>query len=103
MEVEKRFGTEGRMDAWTRLDMHSKTCKTTNKGGPTWRNVAYRVTADARSGNIINIEDSANINRDEEHRPVEGRPRDLVIVLLLKCVSGPCDHLGANDGEEEKK
>ena len=70
MEVEKQFGTRGRMDAWTRIDMHSRTYKTTNKGGPTWREVAYRVTADARSGNIINIEDATNINRDEEHRLV---------------------------------
>ena len=54
------------------MDMHSKTCKTTNKGGPAWKDVAHRVTADARSGDIINIEDAANINRDEEHRPIEG-------------------------------
>ena len=56
MEVEKRFGTIGRMDAWTRMDMHSKTYKTPNKGGPTWRDVAHRATADAKSGKIINIE-----------------------------------------------
>ena len=91
MEVERRFGTRRRMDAWTRTDMHSRTYKTTNKGRPTWRDVAYRVTADARSGDIINIEDATNINRDEEHRPVEWGPRDLVTVLLLKCVSGQDD------------
>ena len=45
------------------MDLHSKTYKTTNKGGPTWGDVAYRVTADARSGDIINIEDATNINR----------------------------------------
>ena len=73
-----------------------------HKGGPTWRDVAYRVTADARSGNIMNIEDATNINRDEEHRPVEGGPRDLLTVLLLECVSGPCDHLGAYDRQEDK-
>ena len=70
-EVEHRFKTSGRMDAWTRIDLHSKTCVTTNREGPSWRDVASRVTADARSGNIINKEDAMNINSDEEHRLVD--------------------------------
>ena len=56
------------------------------QGGPTWRDVACRVTADARSEDVINIEEATNINRDEEHRLVEVGPRDLVTVLLLKSV-----------------
>ena len=56
MEMERRFGTRGRMDVWTRTEMRSKTYKTTNKGEPAWKYVADRVTADARSGDIINIE-----------------------------------------------
>ena len=40
------------------------------------------------SGNFINKEDATNINRDEEHRLVQGGPRDLVTVLLLKSVRG---------------
>ena len=36
------------------------------QGCPAWNDVAYRVTADARSGGIIHIEDAANINRDED-------------------------------------
>ena len=75
MEMESPFKTKGRTN-------DSKTYKTTNKGGPTWRDVAYRVTAGARSGYIINIADATNINCDEEHRLDEGRPRDLVIVLI---------------------
>ena len=71
-EMERRLRTKGRMDAWTRMDMHSKTYKTTNKKGLAWRDVAYRATADARSGDIINIEDATDINRDEENRLVEG-------------------------------
>ena len=67
------------------MDLHSQTYKTTNTGGgPTWGDVAYRVTADARSGDIINIEDATNINHDTEHRLVEVGPRDLVTLLLLK-------------------
>ena len=79
------------MDAW---DKNGHTYKTTNKGGPAWKDVAYRVTTDARIGDIINIEDETNINRDEEHRPVEEGPRDPVTELLLKCISGQDDYLG---------
>ena len=32
-EAEYRFKTSGRMDAWTRMDLHSTTYKTTNRGG----------------------------------------------------------------------
>ena len=46
------FKTSGKMDAWTRMDLHSKT---------------YKTTADAGSGEIINIEEAMNINRDEGH------------------------------------
>ena len=48
--------------------MRSKIYKTMNKGGPTWKDVAYRVTADARSGDIINIEGTTKINRYEEYK-----------------------------------
>ena len=68
--------------------LHSKSCKTTNVGGPSLRDVAWRVAADARCGNIIHTEDAMNINRDEERRLVEGGSRDLVTVLLLKSVIG---------------
>ena len=57
------------------MDLHNRNYKTTNRGGPSWRDVAYRVTADAWSADIINIEDAKNINRDEESR-------DLVIVSI---------------------
>ena len=66
------------MDAWAGVDMRSKPHETTNKGGPTWKDIAYRVTGDARSGDIIYIEDATKINRDEEHRLIEGGPPDLV-------------------------
>ena len=83
--------------------MHSKIYKTTSKGEQAWRCDAYRATADARSGDIINIENATDINRDQEHRLVEGGPRDLVTVLLLKCVSGQDDHLGAYDAQGDRR
>ena len=33
-------------------------------------NVAYRVTADARSGDVIDVEDVMNVNREVEYRLV---------------------------------
>ena len=85
------------------MDLHSKNFKNTNERGPTWGDVAYRVAADARSGDIINIEDATNITRDMEHRLVEEGPHDLVTVLLLKNVSGRDDHLGAYVNRREKR
>ena len=85
------------------MDLHSKTYMTTNRGGPSWRDVAYRVTFDAGSGNIFNMEDAMNINRDEEHGLVEGGSRDLVTVLLLKSVSGRDDHLSAHNKHGDKR
>ena len=85
------------------MGVHSTTYKTSHKGRPTWGEVAYRVTADARSGDIINIEDAANINRDTEHTLGEGGPRDLVtVLLLLKGFGGRDDHFGAYDNRREK-
>ena len=95
-EVEHRFKTRGRKDAWTRMDLHSKTHKATNRRGPNWRDVAYRVTADARSGDIINREEAMNINRDEEHRLIEGRLRDLV-------TGSRDDHLSAHNKQEDRR
>ena len=40
---------------------------------------------------------------NEEHRLVEGRPRDLVTVLLLKSVSGQDDHFGAYDQQRKQE
>ena len=64
LEKESLFKTKRRMDAWTRMDLHSKTFKTTNKGRPTRRVLAKRVTADAWSGDT-NREDATNVNREE--------------------------------------
>ena len=63
-DVVIRVNTIGRIDAWKRTNLNNKTFTTTNKGRPTWENVAHKVTADARSGNITNIDDATNINRD---------------------------------------
>ena len=92
---EYRFKTSGRKDACTRMDLHSRTYKTRSVGGPSLRDVAWRVAANARSGNIIYTEDAMNINRDEERRLVEGGSRDFVTVLLLKSVIGQDDHFSA--------
>ena len=85
METERQFGTKGRMDAWTRMDLQSKSYKTTHKGGPTWKDVAYRVTADARSEDIINIEDVANSPPPSTQTPGWYHSR---LALVMRCVVG---------------
>ena len=69
------------------MDVHSKNLQDQQERTDL-KHVAYTVTADARSGDIINMEGATNINRDAEHRLVEGGPRDLVTVLWLRSVSG---------------
>ena len=61
------------------------------------------MTADVRSGDIIDIEDATIINREMEHRLFQGGPRDLVTVLLLKSVSGQDDHFDEHENQEEKR
>ena len=54
-------------EGWTRGREWTCTAKLTRPrkgGGPTWRDVAYRVTADVRCGEIISIQDATMINRD---------------------------------------
>ena len=49
--------------AWTRTDMSSRTRRTTTKGGPVWSDVVARVTADAVSGEILDLELARDITR----------------------------------------
>ena len=74
----------GRLDALTRVDLHSKNLQDHKQ-----ERTDLRVTGDAWNGDIINI--VHDINRDEEHSLVEGELRD-VVTLLLKSVSGRDDH-----------
>ena len=43
------------MDATRRTDLHSTTYKISIRSGPSWREMAYRVTVDAHRGDNINI------------------------------------------------
>ena len=100
-ELVQSKWTNGRVDTHGLAQQSLKDQK--KKRRATWKNVAYRVTADSRSGDIINIEGATIIRRDEEHRLVEWEPRDLVTVLLLKRVSVQDDHLGAYDKQRNKR
>ena len=81
-EVSRKFGIAGQMDARVGTDFISRTCTTTVRSGQTWEEVAYRATADARSGYVINMEETANMQRHMAHR-LESGPRILMVILLF--------------------
>ena len=70
--------------AWQRADLGAKTTKTTMKGGPSWEWVQARVTADARSGQILSTEKASVITRNVERALLPGGPRDTITVLLYE-------------------
>ena len=71
------------LNAWTRTDMDSRTLRTTLRGGPPWSSVLLRITSDARSGEVLLVEKSADITRSLEHALVSGGPRDLQTTLVF--------------------
>ena len=103
LQVHDKFKTRGTVDTWTRLDLHTKNLQENKQERTDLGNVAYRVTADARSGDVIDVEDVMTVNREVEYRLVYGGFCDLVTVLLLKSVSGQDDHLDEHDHQEEER
>ena len=75
------LGLSGTYFIWPRMDVKSKCFRTSAKGGPSWRDVEARVTLDASTGHVIEIEALRNITREREHRLIPGGPRDIVTLL----------------------
>ena len=42
--------------SWTRFDTRAKTYRTTSSSGPSWENVAARITIDDETGHIMSLE-----------------------------------------------
>ena len=103
MEPERWFGAKGRMDAWTRMDLHSKTVKTKktreDRLGKTLHTESM-LTQGAETSSTSKTRRTSDV--DEEHRLVERGPYDLVTVLLLKSVGGQDGHFGAYDKHGDK-
>ena len=86
------LGLSGTYFIWPRMDLKSKCFRTSAKGGPSWRDVEARVTLDASTGRVIEIEAVRNITREREHRLIPGGPCDIVTLLIWSnptIVSGP--------------
>ena len=76
LEVGNWFKASGRMDAWTRMDLHSKTCKTTNKGGPTWRDAKYPARLRRNNNTVWKFyKNGSRLTRDwMQHTPNRSKP-----------------------------
>ena len=62
------LGLSGTYFIWSRMDLKSKCFRTSAKGGPSWRDIEARVTLDASTGYVNDIEAVRNITREREHR-----------------------------------
>ena len=81
--IEEKFGhAPEKMMVWTRIDENSNTYRSSNRGGPDWNSVKFRVTSDAISGNILDIEERSGISAQGKHRRLEGGPLDLMTTLI---------------------
>ena len=78
----KRFGLRGPISVWSRTDLGSKCFRTTLKNGPDWKNVRVRITHDARTGHVIDVEQAWNMPKQDEHRLLPGGKRDITTTLL---------------------
>ena len=66
------------------MDLRSKCFRTLTKGGPSWKDVVARVTLDASTGHVIEIEAARDITREYEHRLLPGEPCDIVTLLIWR-------------------
>ena len=76
------LGLSGIYFIWSRMDLKSKCFRTSAKGGPSWKDVVARVTLDASTGHVIEIEAARNITRECEHLLLPGGPCDIVTLLI---------------------
>ena len=78
----QNLGLRGTYFIWTRMDLKSKCFRTSAKGGPSWKDVEARLTLDASTGHVIEIEAARDITRECEHRLLPGGPCDIVTLLI---------------------
>ena len=96
--LERRCGIEGKCKIWCRNDLRTKVYRTTNKGGPEWQQVERRITVEAETGSIINIEDTSKMTREDEHRLIskDSRTHNIITMLLYR----PRRSRGKDDDDE---
>ena len=83
-ELAGRIGMRGDVRVWRRTDLQTRTTKTTMRGGPSWDDVAGRVTLCTCTGKVLKMETSTAITRNREHALLEDAPRDITTLLIYK-------------------
>jgi hypothetical protein len=72
------------LGVWQRTDLGARTFKTSMKNGPAWPDVEARITVNAETGKVLQIEDAKSIRREEEHRLIPCGPVDIHTILVYK-------------------
>ena len=81
LKLMKEEKAHGKVKLWPRVDLGTKTLKTSMKGGPAWSSVLGRVTVDLDTGEVMDSKRAAEITRDVEHAVMPGAARNTVTVL----------------------
>ena len=84
----------GDIRVWTRTDLGTRCFKTSNRTGPDWKDVRGRISVDANTGRILDIEDGPSITREREHRKIDrNRTFDVETYLIYqgRCWVGDCE------------
>ena len=82
--LAEMIGEREKLRCWTRVDLQTKTAKTTLRGGPHWGSVVGRVAINAKSGEVLLRESAQMIGKPQEHREVVKKPVDMITGLLYR-------------------
>ena len=81
-DAARRVGLTGNLRAWTRIDMASRTMRTTARRGPDWSKVRMRYTSSKDRKHLRIIEHARDICRNKEHALLSCGPVDLETTLV---------------------
>ena len=87
----------GDVKIWARTDLVTRCFKTSNRSGPSWKDVKGRVTTELRTGKVIDVEDGQSITRSRAHRQIDRqRTMDTQTFLIYqgRCFAGNGDFAG---------
>ena len=62
-KIKRSSNLVGGYGGWTRVDLQSKCLRMSGKGGPAWGQVEARIAMDARTGEVLAVETSKQMNK----------------------------------------
>lgn len=71
-----------RLCGWQRVDLDSRCARTSGKQGPPWGHVVARITSDAKSGDIMFVESTKLMAKEDEHRKISQDPMHIMTTLI---------------------